>query len=54
MLNHDGRGNRMFGVGYNMIGGIIPEDYQLKIRKFFDNCERRSEPTGKERWYMPE
>ena len=38
-LSHDGRGNRMFGVGYNMIGGIIPEDYQLKIRKFFDESK---------------
>ena len=38
-LSHDGRGNRMFNVGYNMVGGIIPEDYQLRIKKFLDESK---------------
>ena len=38
-LSHDGRGNRVFGVGYNMVGGIIPEDYQLRIKKFLDESK---------------
>jgi len=39
MLSHDGRGNRMFNVGYNMVGDIIPEDYQLRIKKFLDESK---------------
>lgn len=38
-LYHDGRGNRTFNVGYHMVGGIIPEDYQLKIKKFLDESK---------------
>ncbi len=39
MFSHDGRGNRMFNVGYNIVGGIIPEDYQIKIKKFFEESK---------------
>ena len=38
-LSHDGRGNRMFNTSYNMVGGIIPEDYQLRIKKFLDESK---------------
>ena len=38
-LSHDGRGNRMFNTSYNMVGGIIPEDYQLRIKKLFDESK---------------
>jgi len=38
-LSHNGRGNRIFHVGYNMVGGIIPEGYQLKIKKFLDESK---------------